>query len=90
MNRYDQTKKASIKEFILLLNKLKYTVVDINGEFYVINEFETQDPSSSIFEHTLYGRDVTTLVENSIDNLSVDTYRQRVVITNISNLPEVR
>lgn len=90
MNRYDTPKKASIKEVILLFNQLGYTVVDINGEFYVSNEFETQDPNSDIFEHTLYGRDVTTLVENSVDHLNVDVHRQRVIHTQIAGLKEVR
>ena len=90
MERYIPAKKAQIKEFIKLLNQLGHTIVDINGEFYSSNEFESQDPNSDVFEHTIYGRDVTTLIENSIDNLNVDEHRQREIQTLIAKEKECR
>lgn len=84
------SREAKAREFIELINVLGINVLSIQGEYYAATEFDSQDPDSGIFEHTLYGRDITSLVLNSLDNISVDNMRQREIITQINSKKEVR
>lgn len=87
---YTLTQKVAIKKVIELLNKMGYTIVDINDEFYASNEFEPQNPDAGIYEHMMYGRDITTMIEHSVDHVNIDTHRQREITTMIGNMAQVR
>lgn len=90
MEHYNSSTKQKIKDFIELLNSLGLTVVYINSEFYSSNEFNTPDENSGINESEVFGKDITTLVERSLDNRSVSEQRKREIQQLILDMKTVK